>query len=646
MSIGSDAEPPRVTKLAITVPEEVGPIAAAADGTLWVASRSGDVRRVSSDRVIEQVTVPGPIWSIAMAPDGTLWLGGSGEVFHVPGRGRAIVRVGAEQGVPRGAVRDLLADPDGTVWIATYGGGLGHLRAGKITRLTMHEGLPDNALSRVLDDRQGRLWIATNRGLAVLQRSEVAELLAGRRRTLTPVVMGPERGVPEANFGMPAGFADARGRLWFGTIDGVVRVDASRFPFNRQAPVVRLDSVLADDTPLPLAPIVDIPAGTARVQLNFGARAVRYPERMRFRFRIDGIDRDWVDVGARRFATFTPSEPGPHRFLLQARNEDGVWNTTPIVVQLVVLPSWSQTRLARFVGLASVVMLAFGLYRRHVHALEVRHAERVRVLEDRRRAEEQAAALRAQLEHVSRLALAGELTASLAHEVNQPLQAIVANAEAGQHMVEAGRASDAEFDEVLQDIVAQGLRASEVVGGLREFLRAGHPEMRSVDLSQLVHDMLPLLRREFEDHRVEVQVALADTPPAVEGRRVQLGQVVVNLLMNACEALAQVDGPRRVAIATRVVGDRVEVVVADNGPGLQPEIAERLFEPFVSTKPQGMGMGLAICRSITEAHRGRLTAGASATGGLTMVMSLPALGSAAGDDDRDSTLPQRRPGAP
>ena len=93
--------------------------------------------------------------------------------------------------------------------------------------------------------------------------------------------------------------------------------------------------------------------------------------------------------------------------------------------------------------------------------------------------------------------------------------------------------------------------------------------------------------------------------------------MIVNLLMNACEALAHVDGPRRVTVTTRVVADRVEVVVSDNGPGLQAEVADRLFEPFVSTKPKGMGMGLAISRSITDAHRGRLTAEASPGGGLT-----------------------------
>jgi signal transduction histidine kinase/ligand-binding sensor domain-containing protein len=614
----------RVTVAAVSVPNEPGPIVAARDGSLWVVSRGGDVRRVSADRVLEQMTLPASLTSASLAPDGTLWVGGTGEVFHVSAGGK-VQRIGAHDGVPRGSVRDVLVDADGTVWIATYGGGLGRWRNGRVVRLTVDEGLPDNSHSRVLDDGHGRLWLATNRGVAVIDRAEVDQVASGARRSLTPVVFGAERGVPEANFGQPAGFTGSGGQLWFGTIEGAVRIDAGRFPFNREPPRVRVDSILADERVLPMGAVVSIPPGTARVRLNFSAAGLLYPERMRFRFRIDGIDKDWVDVGSQRTATFTPTGPGQHRFLLQARNEDGIWTRVPIAVALEVLPAWWQRSTTRVAGLATAALLAFALYRQRVAAIEQRHAERVRSLEDRRRSEEQATALRAQLEHVSRVALAGELAASLAHEVNQPLTAIVANAEAGHHMLAAGPSHHAELAEVLHDIAAQGMRASEVIGGLREFLRTGHPDARPVDLSELVHDMLSLVRRELEDSGVRLQLSLADRLPAVEGRRVQLGQVVVNLLMNACEVLAHAEGTRLVSVETRARDDRVEVVVQDNGPGPAPEVQDRLFEPFVTTKAAGMGMGLAICRSIAEAHRGRLTAEVPPQGGLRMTLSLPVL---------------------
>jgi C4-dicarboxylate-specific signal transduction histidine kinase len=145
-------------------------------------------------------------------------------------------------------------------------------------------------------------------------------------------------------------------------------------------------------------------------------------------------------------------------------------------------------------------------------------------------------------------------------------------------------------------------------------------------MSALVREMLPLVRRELEDHRIRVELVLSNDLGMVRGRRVQLGQVVVNLLMNACEAMASQDAPRQVNVTTRQQGDRVDLAVTDSGPGLSPEIADKLFEPFVTTKPEGMGMGLAICRSIADAHRGRLTADAAPGGGLRVTLSLPADG--------------------
>ena len=623
-------QPSRVSRLTVPVPAENGPIVPARDGTMWVVSQSGDVRRVSGDRVLDLLMLPGPLTSATLAPDDTLWVGGAGEAFQVGPEG-LIRRLGAGDGVPRGPVRDVLADADGDVWIATYGGGLGRWRKGWLTRLTVNEGLPDNSISRILDDGRGRLWLATNRGLAVLTRADVEIVARGLRRTIAPVVFGPERGVPEATFGVPAGFAAPNGRLWFGTIDGAVRIDASRFPFNAHAPALRIDSVMADDRALDNAALVRIPPDTARVRFNFSARGLLHPDRIRFRFRIEGIDKDWVDVGAQRFVTFTPSSPGRHRFLLQASNEDGVWNRLPLIVELDVLPAWWQRPTTRVVAFAAVAALAFALYRRRVATIEQRHAERVRALEDRRRTEEQAAALRAQLEHMSRVVLAGELAASLAHEVNQPLTAIVANAEAGEHILKVGGSSEHELEDVLHDIVTQGMRASEVIQGLREFLRTGHPATRPLDLSQLVHEMLPLVRREFEDCGVRLQLELREGLPLIEGSRVQLGQIVINLLLNACEVLAHVDGVRLVTVETRATDDRVELLVQDNGPGPSADIADRLFDPFVTTKPAGMGMGLTICRSIAEQHRGWLTADVPAKGGLRMTLSLPAMAKAAPD---------------
>ena len=602
-----------------------GPVASNPDGSVWVGSRSGTVQLVSpGGHVTRTVQLAAPLMSASTAHDGSLWVGGDGQVFRVGPN--AVERYGQDAHVPRGLVRDVLAEADGTVWIGTYGGGLGRLHAGRVVRLTVEHGLPDNSVSRILDDGRGRLWISTNRGVAVAEKRDLHSVADQRQRSLVPVVMGPERGVSEANFGSPAGFAEPDGRLWFTTIDGVVSIEASAFPFNTTPPKVRIEGVWADDRLLPLADAVAIPRATARIRLGFGASELLYPELQRFRYRVEGVDADWVDAGAQRFMAWSPSGPGRHRVLVEARNEDGVWSAAPAAIELVVLPAWWETTGVRVAGVLALVLGVAAAYRLRVRRIERRHAGELRVLEERRQAEERAADLRAQLEHVSRAALAGELAASLAHEVRQPIGSMVNNAESGRRHLAQYLQRPADLEAIFRDIVDDGLRASEIVNGLRSFLRRGDTGTADVDLSSLVREMLPLVRRELQDHRVKLELGLAERLPPVQGSRVQLGQIVVNLLMNACEALAEKPGERHVTISTREQDGRVELEVADNGPGVTASVASRIFEPFVTTKPDGLGMGLAICRSIAESHGGRLTPDAPPTGGFRMTLSLPASG--------------------
>lgn len=609
-------------RVAVELPNDEGPIAASPDGTVWVASRKGSLVRVAPDgTIVRRLDVAPSLISAVVAPDGALWVGGDGEVFRIGPDD--VTTYGPEANVPRGLVRDVVPDVDGTVWIGTYGGGAGRLKAGRVARLTVEQGLPDNSISRILDDGRGRMWISTNRGLAVVDKVALDAVADGDARAIVPVVLGPERGVAEANFGSPAGFAGPDGRLWFGTIEGVAVIEAAAFPFNTRPPDVRVESILADERVLPLAELVQVPALTTRVQLRFTTFELLYPELMRFRFRIDGSAAGWIDAGTQRAVVWTPPGPGQYRVLVEARNEDGIWSAVPAAVRFDVLPAWWQTRTASAAGVVGLALVSGGIYRLRVRRIERRHAEHLRAVNEQRQAEQRLASMRTQLEHVSRVALAGELAASLAHEVRQPIGAIVNNAEAGKrHLAQYLRRPE-DLEAIFADIVGDAMRASEVVRGLTGFLRSRDPDAASIDLSAVVREMLPLVRRELNDNHVSVTLSLGDGLPPVEGFRVALGQVVVNLVMNACEALADVPDDRRIEISTLTRSRHVELVVQDNGPGLPAHVASQVFEPFVTTKRDGLGMGLAICRSIAENHGGHLRADAVPGGGVRMVLSLP-----------------------
>jgi PAS domain S-box-containing protein len=231
---------------------------------------------------------------------------------------------------------------------------------------------------------------------------------------------------------------------------------------------------------------------------------------------------------------------------------------------------------------------------------------------------------RDELAHISRVATLGELTASLAHEIHQPLAAIMSNAQAALRFLAQDEPDYEEVRGILQDIVADDRRATEVIQRLRLLLRRARPELVPLAINELIGDVLTLLKREVFLRGITIEVGLdADLPPVV-GDRVQLQQVLLNLVLNAADAMAESQAEyRRLMIRTeREDEGKVRVSVRDFGAGLDGQNLHRLFEPFYSTKPQGLGMGLAISRSIVEAHGGQLWASNNPDRGATFMFTV------------------------
>ena len=244
----------------------------------------------------------------------------------------------------------------------------------------------------------------------------------------------------------------------------------------------------------------------------------------------------------------------------------------------------------------------------------------------RRQAEDEARRQREELAHALRVATLGELAASLTHEVNQPLAAVLTNANAARRLLDGTQAERSEVPEVLADIAADAKRASQIIRRLRALFRKESPDHKALDVNGLVQDVVSLLRHDVERRSIAVRLALArDLPPAL-GDAVQLQQVVLNLLVNACDAIdAAGDGPRQITIETGRGGPALlALAVQDTGIGVKGTELHRIFEPFVTSKPDGLGIGLAISRSIVEVHGGRIWATANADCGLTVHVELPA----------------------
>ena len=251
-----------------------------------------------------------------------------------------------------------------------------------------------------------------------------------------------------------------------------------------------------------------------------------------------------------------------------------------------------------------------------------------RDISDSVRVEEQRGKLRqleADLAHINRVSMMGELTASIAHEVNQPLAGVVSNASAGLRWLAGDPPNLEEVREGLRRIVRDGKRAGEVIARIRALTRKSAPAREKLDLNQIIGEVLALVTDEARKTNVTIHVHFADGLSPVPGDHIQLQQVVLNLVINAIEAMSRVDErPRELVITTRnAEDDQVQTIVEDSGPGLDTPAIPKIFESFYSTKPGGMGMGLSISRSILEAHGGKLWATARDGPGMSFNFTLP-----------------------
>jgi C4-dicarboxylate-specific signal transduction histidine kinase len=245
----------------------------------------------------------------------------------------------------------------------------------------------------------------------------------------------------------------------------------------------------------------------------------------------------------------------------------------------------------------------------------------------RKAAEEEARRRREQIEVLTRVSLLGAMTASLAHELNQPLAAIISNANAGMRFIDKGKGDPGTLHDILVDVVADGRRAHDIIWNVRNTIKKGGAIRQRIELNEVITNVTRMVRPDTQAYFCEVQTRLPENLPAVEVDPVQIQQVLINLVTNALDAMR--DTPvkqRKVEITAEHNGDgTVCVSVRDHGPGISEDVRQRLFDQFFTTKEDGLGMGLAIVRSIIEAHGGKIEVENVNDGGARFYFDLPAI---------------------
>jgi ligand-binding sensor domain-containing protein/signal transduction histidine kinase len=601
-------------------------------GVLWVGTRDGGLHRFQDGRFRTFTTAQGlphnTVMAIVGSGDDALWVGTEGGVARFA-QGRFTV-YGTAQGLSFPEVRALHEDRHGDLWIGTFGGGLNRLRNGRFKVWTRREGLSNDSvysihedgegalwvstlgdglnlirdeqvtvfrvrdglfhdmIFRVLEDDRGQLWMSSTRGIFRVDRRELLEQAAGRRARVTSVSYGVADGMrtSECTGGpQPAGWRARDGRLWFPTRKGLVVIDPAQLRASTRPPPVVIEEVRADRRALPAEAALEVPPGRGELEFQYTGISFVGAENMRFRYKLEGYDPDWVEAGTRRVAHFTNLAPGTYRFRVKAQSKDGVWNETGSAVDVRLAPHFYETR----AFLASVVLLALGLavgvpvavawgiHRVRVSQMQARFAavltERSRIARDLHDALEQGfTGLGLQLEAAQ--ARLGQRDTAVAHR----------HLEVARQLLRHNQSETRRSIRDLRSTTLDGVDLATALARAAEQISAG-------TLVRIV---------------VHIQGTARPLPHEIEENLFRIGQeAVTNAIKHAQAHEVQVD--------LRFDADRVELLVRDDGRGFD---AER------STVAAGH-FGVLGMRERAEQLRGHLRLRSGPDRGTEVVVAVP-----------------------
>lgn len=595
-------------------------------GTLWLGTGRGEVWRMEgySPQSVAGGSFGAPAVSLVAEPGPVLWVAttGAGLFRWEAGQTR---RWEIADGLPTNMLQALHRDAEGTLWIGTTGGGLAWLKDGAIHSVDVRRGLGDNSITQILEDDDGHLWLGCNRGIFRVSKRELEEVAAGRADTVHPLALDESDGMPVAGCTggySPSGLRTRDGTLLFATVRGLVEVDPGRFRAEASPPPLLIEGVLLDGMRVSGSPErLVVPPGPRELEIRYTAFSYAKPEKIRFRYRLQGLDKGaWTEAGALRSARFPLLPPGSYRFIVSAANPDGRWSEKVGDVAFTVEPFFWQTMWFKG-GAVALLMTTGGLLAAWRSRARLRRAQE---REQLARAEADAQQHLNEVAHLTRVATLGELSSALAHELNQPLAAILGNAQVARRDLRDGPPNLTETAAILDDIADDAKRAGGIIHGMRAMFRKEVvTEPQALDLNEAVTQTMGLLHSEIVGRKVKVDLRLAEGLPPAKAGRVEIQQVLINLVLNGLDAMMGVSDGCRMVVATVLHKDQIELSVHDGGTGIPPEMIVRLFEPFVSTKHGGLGLGLAISRGIAERFHGKLLAENHPEGGAIFRLILP-----------------------
>jgi signal transduction histidine kinase/ligand-binding sensor domain-containing protein/DNA-binding response OmpR family regulator len=560
--------------------------------------------------------------------------------------GDRLHRYGPADGLRANRVLSIFEDRRGDLWVGTSQG----IALFAADRFLSRDALDGETVQAILEDGDSQLWLSTNKGLFVVDRDALAAHVRGG---------GPSPAVHR--FGLPDGLRTSEfnggnsaaacqtpdGKLWFASIRGVAGVDPAFMRRNLLAPSVLLEETIVDGrhlssgqprAQLATAQPISVPAGASSWEFKYTALSLRAPERVAFKYRLEGFDRDWIDAGNRRTAYYTALPPGDYSFRVIASNDDGVWNDQGAVLRFTLEPRFFQTRWFLALCAAMAVCAIAVVYRARVGHLRRQAAEMERLIAERTA---DLAAAKEEAELARAEALAGtraksEFLANMSHEIRTPMNGVVGMT---QLLLETPlNATQRDYTETVRDSAAALLT---VINDILDFskIEAGKLEIESIDMNlrDTVEDVARLLALQAHAKGLELAGHIDPTlPDLVKGDPGRLRQILINLGANAIKftRTGEVEIALKV-LETDAAGSLVRCTVRDTGVGIPAPRLNALFQPFTQVdasttrKFGGTGLGLSIVKRLAELMGGEVGAESTEGVGSTFWFTVR-LGAAAG----------------
>jgi ligand-binding sensor domain-containing protein/signal transduction histidine kinase len=450
----------------------------------------------------------------------------------------------------------LYSDADDVLWIGTFGGGLSRFKAGRFTNYSVKDGLHSKVISSILEDNGGNLWMSSNRGIFRVSKRQLNDFAEGRAKSVTCFSYGRGDGLGSIDTSggcQPAGWKARDGRLWFATVKGVAVVDPSRMPFNSNAPPVAIEEVLVDNEPVlnPLprpgsasgpasAQAIRVPYEKERIEFHYSGLSFTAPEKVRFKFRLEGLERNWVDAGSRRTAYFTHVPPGEYRFQVIACNNDGIWNETGDSLALVVVPPlWQRWW---FLAVCALTLATAG-------GVAVRYVYRAR--------------LHRELELLEQQSALEKERARIANDIHDDLGARLTQIGL---LSELARRQTAQPDEVQAHVSRIAENTRGMVQAMDEIVWAVDPSKDSID--NLADYLAPFAQEFFQGSPVRCRLDFPEILPAIP-LSAEARHGIFLVLKEALNNVVKHSAASEVWLRLSCVGTILEVVVEDNGRGLE-----------------------------------------------------------------------------